>query len=143
VGGGSEYKAELERKYKDDTDITFHGFVSEEKKLELLERATILSSASMKEGYGLVIIEASAMGTPSVVYNVDGFNEAVIDGKTGFLTDPTPNALAEGIISLLGTRNSELATSLYSSLSVAAHERSKEFTFNRTTDAFEQILQSS
>ncbi len=172
VGGGDEYKAGLEAQYKDDTDITFHGFVSEEKKLELLERATLLCSASMKEGYGLVIIEASAMGTPSVVYNVDGFNEAVIDGQTGILTDTTPRALAEGIVSLLGdpssnsllvtrysqTRrpssvlgNSSLGNSVtrpsstlvYSDLQRAAHARSREFNFEHTTDVFEQILMRS
>ena len=139
VGGGDTYKSELEARYKHDPDITFFGFVSEETKLELLERATILASASMKEGYGLVVIEAGACGTPSVVYNVDGFNEAVIHNQTGLLTAPNPPALAAGIVSLLGTWNVERGT-LYSSFQSSALARSREFTFDRTTDVFEKIL---
>lgn len=153
VGGGDTYKAELEARYKDDPDITFFGFVDEETKLELLERATILASASMKEGYGLVVIEAAAMGTPSVVYNVDGFNEAVVDGKTGILTDTNPPALAASIVSLLSpldfttldfglwtNLDPSLSTNLYSLLQKQAHERSREFNFDRTTDEFEKII---
>lgn len=155
VGGGDTYKAELEARYKDDPDITFFGFVDEETKLELLERATILASASMKEGYGLVVIEAAAMGTPSVVYNVDGFNEAVVDGKTGILTDTNPPALAASIVSLLSpldfttldfglwtNLDPSLSTNLYSLLQKQAHERSRDFNFDRTTDEFEKILTS-
>jgi glycosyltransferase involved in cell wall biosynthesis len=134
LGGGDKYKAELIEQYKHDFSVTFHGFVSVEKKLELLERSTVLASASMKEGYGLVVIEAAAMQTPSVVYNVDGFNEAVEDGKTGVLTDTTPQALADGLVSLFKDKER------YVRLQRQAWERSKEFTFDRTTQVFEEII---
>lgn len=65
--------------------ITFWGFVSEKKKLDLLTRSFLLLHTSLTEGWGLVIIEANAMGTPSVVYHVPGLTESVVDYKTGLI----------------------------------------------------------
>lgn len=134
VGGGDTYKSTLEQRYASDTGVTFFGYVDEATKLELLERATILASASMKEGYGLVVIEAATRFTPSVVYNVDGFNEAVLGGETGILTEPRPEALAQGIISLLQN------PSLYRTLQQNAHKRSHEFNFDHTTKVFLECI---
>ena len=70
-----------------------------------MSRAWVLSSASMKEGFGLVVIEATTMATPSVVYNVDGFNEAVLDNKTGILCQKnTPENLAKNMVKLINAR---------------------------------------
>lgn len=134
VGGGDEYKKKLEQENKDDADITFFGFVSEEKKAELLRCAHILSSASVKEGFGLVVIEAAASGTPSVVYRVDGFTEAVKDGETGILTDTSPEALAKELVSLLEDKDR------YTTLQKNALEHSRSFTFDHTADVFESLL---
>ena len=90
----------------------------------------------MKEGFGLVVVEAAAHGAPAVVYNVDGFNEAVIDGQTGVLTDTNPDALATGIVKTLQNQDR------YTELQRRAHEHSKTFDFDRTTDAFEKIIQN-
>lgn len=40
---------------------------------------------SYREGFGLVFAEASALGTPSVAYNVFGVSDAIDNGKTGTL----------------------------------------------------------
>jgi len=39
------------------------------------------------EGFGLVFLEAAAMGTPSIGGNAGGVPEAIIDGETGVLVD--------------------------------------------------------
>src|SRR5258708_25107910 len=44
--------------------ITFWGFVDEKKKFELLAKAHILLNPSIREGWGLVNIEANSAGTP-------------------------------------------------------------------------------
>jgi len=54
------------------------------------------------EGFGMVIMEASAAGLPVIVGNSGGAAEAVIDGKTGILFDPADvSKLAPLIIGLL------------------------------------------
>ncbi len=40
---------------------------------------------SYREGFGLSLMEAGAMGVPSIASDIPGCNEVVIDGKTGFL----------------------------------------------------------
>lgn len=67
--------------------VKFFGFVTEAKKYELLAKAHILINPSIREGWGLVVIEAARMGTPTVAYNVAGLKDSVIDGKTGILCD--------------------------------------------------------
>lgn len=45
----------------------------------------VFCSLSYREGFGLVVIEAGAMGTPSIVSNVPGQVDTIVDGKTGLL----------------------------------------------------------
>lgn len=40
---------------------------------------------SYREGFGLSLMEAGAMGVPSLASNIPGCNEVVIDGETGIL----------------------------------------------------------
>ncbi len=39
------------------------------------------------EGFGIVVIEASASGLPVIASNLEGIRDAVIDGSTGFLVE--------------------------------------------------------
>lgn len=54
---------------------------------EALIAADALVLPSFREGFGLVIIEAAAMGIPSIGSNIYGISDAIIDGKTGLLFD--------------------------------------------------------
>jgi glycosyltransferase involved in cell wall biosynthesis len=56
--------------------VTFFGRTSNELKLDLMRRATVLCSTSVKEGWGLVVTEANSMGTPAIVYDIDGLRSA-------------------------------------------------------------------
>lgn len=66
-------------------DIISWGYVSEEKKLELLSRAWALIFPSIREGWGIPITEAGSVGTPSIAYNSPGIREAVNYGAAGYL----------------------------------------------------------
>jgi phosphatidyl-myo-inositol dimannoside synthase len=63
------------------------------------------------EGFGIVYLEAGAYGKPVVAGNVGGAPDAVLDGETGLLVDPTDRrALADALTRLL--REPELAARL-------------------------------
>lgn len=53
------------------------------------------------EGFGTVYLEAGLFGVPSVAGNSGGAPEAVIDGKTGLVVEPTPETVARAIEILL------------------------------------------
>ncbi|MDH7506305.1 MAG: glycosyltransferase family 4 protein [Candidatus Thermoplasmatota archaeon] len=73
--------------------------------IEILGMSDIYVQPSLKEGLSLAIIEAMALGLPVVATNIGGIREVVIDGETGYLTDPGNEiALAEAIKRLLSDR---------------------------------------
>lgn len=83
--------------------VTFTGFVEEEAKNTLLERAWLMVLPSEKEGWGIVVIEANACGTPVIGYRIPGLQDSIRDGRTGVLVDEeTPEALAKAVSDLLG-----------------------------------------
>ncbi|WP_231335120.1 glycosyltransferase family 4 protein [Actinomadura graeca] len=66
--------------------VIAHGYVAEGVKTALLARADLHLSTSEGEGWGLSVIEAAALGVPTVARDVDGLRDAVRDGVTGWLT---------------------------------------------------------
>jgi glycosyltransferase involved in cell wall biosynthesis len=65
--------------------VEFTGFVSEEEKIELLQRATLFVNPSHKEGWGITNIEANACGTAVVANDAPGLRDSVLHGKTGLI----------------------------------------------------------
>lgn len=104
--GESQYVTHLEalsQKYGIGSQTTFWGFVSQKKKFELLARAHVMINPSIREGWGLVNIEANAMMTPVVAYPSAGLIDSVQDNKTGVIVSKsTPEALATAVHTLMG-----------------------------------------
>jgi glycosyltransferase involved in cell wall biosynthesis len=76
------------------------GFVSAEEVDAALGKALCLLLPSVREGYGLVVVEAAARGTPSVVVRApdNAATELVEDGVNGLVLDSAePGELAEAI----------------------------------------------
>lgn len=85
-----------------DKKVKFWGYVTENKKFELLARAHILLNPSIREGWGLVVIEAASMGTPTVAFDVAGLRDSIINGKTGILSnEQSTTSLANAVLDLL------------------------------------------
>ncbi|MBN1618179.1 glycosyltransferase family 4 protein [Candidatus Dojkabacteria bacterium] len=100
AGGGSDFQKNKLIKYTKDNNltknVTFFGFISEEQKRELLQKAHVLAATSLKEGWGLIVTEAGLVATPSVVYNVDGLRDSCQNNITGMVTNRNiPNELAK------------------------------------------------
>ena len=63
----------------------FTGFVSEEEKLRLLQELWVVVNPSIKEGWGIVNVEANAVGTPAIAADSPGLRDSVQHGVTGML----------------------------------------------------------
>jgi glycosyltransferase involved in cell wall biosynthesis len=69
---------------------------------DLLRAADVLVLPSLHEGFGLVVAEALASGTPVIASNVGPLPEIVSNGNTGLLVEPgDPQSLANGLMELL------------------------------------------
>jgi glycosyltransferase involved in cell wall biosynthesis len=83
-----------------DERIRMTGYDPEPEKY--LAMADLLCLPSYREGFGNVVIEAGALGVPTVGTRIDGLRDAVLDGVTGLLVPPkNAAALAGALASLL------------------------------------------
>ncbi len=122
--------------------VRFLGSVSDERRNCWLRRADLLAMPSRLpdggkagEGFGIVYLEAGAYGKPVVAGNVAGALDAVADGESGLLVDPTdPLAVADAITSLLLDR--ELARRLGS----AGARRAQHFAWPAIVARVEAVL---
>ena len=71
-----------------------------------MQRCDLIVSPSRRESFGLVLLEAGALGKPVIATRVGGVPEVVMDNETGVLVRPEdPAALAAAIIKLLENRD--------------------------------------
>lgn len=102
--------------------VRFTGPLSESDKDAVLRRAHFLLHTSQREGWGLNVIEANAMGTPAVVYPVAGLIESTLHDETGLIAEgETPQSLAAAL------RSASQSPEKYQRYRRAAWERAKTF----------------
>lgn len=138
IAGTGDYRAELGRlagQLQLDRAVLFHGFVSEERKIDLMRGAWANIFPSPKEGWGITVIEAAACGTPSLASESPGLRDSVRHGDTGYLV---PHGDVEG----LAVRMVELADSplLTARLGERARRFAEGLTWERTAAATERHL---
>ena len=68
--------------------IEFIGWVSDEKKIQYLNKADAFILPSYNEGLPISILEAMTYGLPIVSTKVGGIPEVLKDGINGFLIEP-------------------------------------------------------
>lgn len=115
--------------------VDFLGFVDEKTKHRVYASASLLALPSLKEGWGIVVMEAATHGVPTVAYrNAGGVAESILDGRTGVLVDGEVNDYARAIDTLLSDPEHS------ASLGEAARKRAEEFTWAATANAFAAVL---
>jgi len=95
------------------------GYSSEPEQYMAL--ADLLCLPSYREGFGTVVIEAAAMGTPTIGTDIYGLSDAIVEGETGLLV-PVRNVAALETAILFTLNNKPLL----SSMAEAARRRALE-----------------
>lgn len=114
--------------------VDLHGFVDEATKHDLLGRAWVLAQPSLKEGWGLSVIEAASHGTPTVAFaEAGGVAESVRDGQTGLLAH-TPGEFTAAVRRLL------VDESLRSRLGDEARRHAADYTWPGAVTAFSELI---
>lgn len=139
VAGDGDYRGHLERLSKDlgiNSRVTFLGYVTETKKIELLRKAWLHILTSSKEGWGITNLEAAACETPTVASDSPGLRDSVVHGRTGFLV-PHGNieALADRINELL--ENNELRQNMGKN----SRKFAESFSWEESTVQIERFLE--
>jgi glycosyltransferase involved in cell wall biosynthesis len=117
--------------------VTLHGWVDEQDKHEIIARAWLHVCPSVKEGWGVAIMEAAGHGVPSIAYRAaGGVAESIVDGQTGLLASDFDDFVRK-IDHLLRF------TDIRAAMGAAGQARAAEFKWERSVDAFEDVVRAS
>lgn len=133
VVGRGDLMEKLKKRYGYD-NIEFKGFVHEKEKSGLMKRSHVLLVPGIREGWGRVVIEANALGTPVVGYNVPGLRDSIQHGYNGLLCEPTPKAMSEALEELYEDKT------LRKRLSENALEWARRFSWDESAEKFGYII---
>lgn len=135
IVGDGYHRRELEA--ASGKNVIFFGRIESQKVSDLLARAWVLVFPSIREGFGLAVIEANAHGTPAIGYDVPGMRDAIMDQKTGMLV--RKGNIASLRMAIAGIIEDPI---LRFELSKNALEYSKEFSWERTALEFLAIVRT-
>lgn len=130
IVGSGEVQAHLKQLVQElnlTSRVVFTGALAEPEKNAQLKQAHLLLHTSVREGWGLNVIEANALGTPAVVYPVAGLVDSTVHGETGrVVKTETPAALADELQALVQ------APASYETYRLKAWQRAKQFQWSVT-----------
>jgi glycosyltransferase involved in cell wall biosynthesis len=116
--------------------VELPGRVPEQAKADLLGTAWLTVAPSAAEGWGLTIMEANAMGTPAVAYDVPGLRDSVRHGLTGWLV-PRGESLAGAV----GDALHELSDpGRRAQIGTAAQSWARAFTWDASADRLAGVV---
>lgn len=113
---------ELVRRCGVEARVRFEGYISEERKIDLLSRCSAVYFGAFDEDYGYVTLEAMFSGKPVITFSDSGGAlEFVQNGYNGYVLPPDPVELAEKIDLLVG--DTHLAQQLGRNALQAMHDK--------------------
>jgi phosphatidylinositol alpha-mannosyltransferase len=105
VGPGTRLRNKYEKYVRKNNlkDVVFTGHVSYEDLPRYYKTADVFCApATGSESFGIILLEAMAVGTPIVASNIEGYSRLVTPGAEGLLVPPRDDkTLAQSLISLL------------------------------------------
>jgi glycosyltransferase involved in cell wall biosynthesis len=114
--------------------VTFHGYVDEDERDRLLDASWLMLAPSVKEGWGIAIMEAAARAVPAIGYNfAGGVTESIQHDETGLLV---------GDLDELTSRTRELLSDTEARLGMGknARERAQSFDWQSSAARFERLI---
>jgi len=135
IGHDSGFKKELENlaeNLKVSDKILFAGEVSDEEKLEALASCDILAAPSDYEAFGIVLLEAMALGKAVIATNAGGMPSVV--GNCGFVFDKNnPEDLKEKLQKLLSDKG------LREKFGKLGRKKAENYTWEKQAEKIERI----
>lgn len=112
------------------------GRIDTETRDRLYADAWLLLHPSMLEGWGLVVMEAAAHGTPTLAFDAPGVRDSVVASRTGMLAR-TEREYVDLWIDLAQSAD------LRHKLGRGAQERAAEFSWDATVERFEAVAREA
>ena len=144
VGGpsgkhGNEYLQELQQTIKDfnlDKHVEFLGDLPQTEIIELFKKAKLLIHTSKFETFGLVAIEANAMGVPVLTTNNGSLMEIIENNKNGYLSENLIDSNVNNFVNNLFNNVTK-----YEEIHLSCIEKSKKYDWMKTANELESLYQ--
>ncbi|HET8766171.1 MAG TPA: glycosyltransferase family 4 protein [Pedococcus sp.] len=115
-------------------DVHLLGFVDEGTKHAELAASWVALAPSVKEGWGLCVVEAASHGVPTVAYrDAGGLSESIVDRQTGVLVGDADELTHEVAMLLADHERRE-------EMGRHAREYAQQFTWTSTAEHWERLL---
>ena len=142
VGPGTRPRRKHEKNVKKNhlKDVVFTGPVSYNDLVRYYRTADICCApATGSESFGIILLEAMAMGKPIVASSIAGYASVMTDGKEGFLVPPRDDArLAQALSKLMA--DEKLRRDMGARGRVTAADYSWEHVAHRIADYYQKIM---
>jgi len=141
IGGDGPLRESLEQYVRDHEidDVSFLGFISTDKKLELLNTCSIFTSPALYgESFGIVLAEALAMGAPIVCHPNDGYSWVMRDtGRLSLVDCTDANAYADRMQLLMEDQSLQTVWQKW------AKQYVEQFDYAKIVDQYEAIYEEA
>ena len=145
VGPGTRLRHKYEKHVKRHglKDVVFVGYASYDDLPRYYKTADIFCApATGQESFGIVLLEAMALGKPIVASNIEGYASLVTHGVEGLLVPPKDKeALAQALISLM--TDESLRQQMGARGKIKAREYDWKYLAQRILDYYISILSQS
>ena len=146
VGGpsgksGDDYLNQLKDNVKElnlESNTEFLGNLTQIKIKELMNRSKLLIHTSHFETFGLVAIEANAMGLPVLTTNQGPLSEIIENNVNGYLTEGLINSQVNNFVKNLLNDDKQ-----FQKFQMNCHEKSKKFDWKSTAKELENLYNSA
>ncbi len=142
VGPGTRLRGKYEKQVKRSglKDVVFVGYVSYDELPRYYKTADIFCAPAIGwESFGIILLEAMAMGKPIVASNIDGYASLVTHGVEGLLVPPKDvEMLAQALITLCASES--LRQEIGARGRVKAADYSWEHIARRVLDCYVRVL---
>ena len=134
---GNEYLKKLKETVENfnlDTHVEFMNSLPQTKIVDLLNKAKLLIHTSQFETFGLVAIEANAMGVPVLTNNNGSLMEIIENNKNGYLSENLVNRDVNNFVHNLLNENQK-----FEEISLSCIEKSKKYDWVKTASDLESF----
>ncbi|MFH1383269.1 MAG: glycosyltransferase family 4 protein [Chloroflexota bacterium] len=142
VGPGTRLRKKYEGWVKKSglKDVVFIGYVSDADLPRYYQTADIFCApATSRESFGIILLEAMALGKPIVASNIEGYASVVTHGSEGLLVPPRDShQLAQTLISLM--KDTTLQRQMGERAKLKVEEYGWERVARRIFDFYTQVL---
>ena len=134
---GNEYLNELKQSVEEfnlNTHVEFLDTLPQTEIIDLFKKAKLMIHTSQFETFGLVAIEANAMGVPVLTTNNGSLMEIIENNKNGYLSESLLDGNVNNFVNNLFNDNAK-----YEEIFSSCIEKSKKYDWAKTTDELESL----